>query len=409
MILFSGFWQGVLQLWEHKVRSLLSIACVALGVASFVIVTALIGGMFSGWQAAISQVGGIEKVTTVDAPLPPKQRHLAGASRGRTLADVRALERLATFADEVSPEIDLQPSRITRRGKVFVGRTQGVESAILAINDYALARGRFLDDLDQRDRHSVIVLGTAVVKKLFAPNEDPLGQIVDVNDRPFTVVGVLQHYEKKQFGFDVLARKNQIAFIPITTMETLFTPQRRLTWLNLRARDASLLAALVDQTKNVLTQTHQGLRDVATQTNEAGFANFESTRATWLFGGAAVAVVSLLIGGIGIMNLMLASIRERIREIGVRKAVGAWNRDIFTLFLTEALALSLLGGLFGILAAKGVIDLLGLAASQISVPTFSLGDALVGLAFSGATGVLAGLYPAFEASRLDPIEALRTD
>lgn len=409
MIFLLGILEGLRQLWVHKVRSLLSIACVSLGVSSFVIVSGLITGMFSGWEASITSIGGSNKVSVLSEKLPPEQRHLAGSARGRTMDDADALKKMASFALYVSPEIDLSGARLSRGTREYELRIQGVENSILRINNYSVASGTFFTALDQSQRERVIVIGSTVVKELFDSNEDPVDQILKVNGHAFQVIGVLEHYEQMQFGYNVLDRKNRIAFIPIRTMTQLFKPSAELTWLNLLAANSETLPKLVDQTRNIMTQMHGGLRDFRVKTNAENYAEFEKTRQSWLVGGAAVAVVSLLVGGIGIMNLMLASIQERLREIGVRKAVGAMNRDIFVLFLAEAVTLSMIGGAGGI--GLGWLILTGLsgASANFGVPEFSLVTGLVGFLFSAATGVVAGLYPAIEASRMDPIEALRTE
>lgn len=408
MIFLQGLAQGIAQLWIHKVRSLLSIACVSLGVASFIIVSGLIEGMFSAWETAITSMGGLEEITTADKALPADQRHLEGASEGRTLRDVTALRDLASWSDLVSPELKVE-TPVTRRDKAFFGSVRGVDFTALAANDLAVARGRFLSDIDQRDALPVIVLGSSPAKALFKEDEDPLGQIVRVKDQTFTVVGLLEHYERFFFGDNLLEGKNRMAFVPLTTALRRLADDKKLTGLTLRTRDVSLLPQTIDQAQNVLHQTHEGLEDFEIRTKEDEFAEFETTRRNWFAAGVGIALISLVVGGIGIMNLMLASIHERIREIGLRKAIGAWNRDIFVLFVAEALSLTLVGGLFGILVGMGVISVLGLAMAQLSPPVFSLNSAVAGLAFSIATGLFAGIYPALEAARMDPIEALRQE
>lgn len=412
MIFLQGLWQGLAQLWLHKVRSLLSIACVSLGVASFIIVSGLIEGMFSGWRTSITRIGGLEKLTTEERALPAKQRHLKSASEGRTQRDVAALLELATLSHLVSPELQVGEP-ITRRGRSYHGgfgsTIRGVRPIALAANDLALAKGRFICELDERDALPVIVLGSEAVEALFEKNEEPLGAQVRVKDQAFTVVGIIKHYEKLQFGYNVLGQKNRVAFVPLSTARQRLSRNAKLSDLTLRAKSAEQLPQAVDQVRNVLRQTHRGLDDFGIKTNEDQFAQFETTRRNWFTAGAGIALISLAVGGIGIMNLMLASIQERMREIGLRKALGAWNRDIFVLFVAEALSLTLVGGAVGILVGQGVIFGLGILMAKLSPPIFSLTSALTGLAFSIATGLFAGIYPALEAARMDPIEALRQE
>ncbi len=408
MIFLQGLGEGIAQLWTHKVRSLLSISCVALGVMSFIVVSGLVEGMFSGWQMAITQIGGLEKLTVENRPLPAKQRHLAGASRGRTLEDADALRELASFSGLVSPEVEIRQP-ISRGKKVYHGGVRGVLPVALEANNLSVSDGRFITDVDEWNRLPVIVLGSEPARILFDKNEDPLGRQVRVQGQNFTVVGLIEHYEKLQFGYNVLEQKNRVAFVPLSTARQRLSRAPSLSKLTLWANEAGMLPQAVDEARNILRQTHRGLADFDVETNEDQFAQFEATRRNWLVAGAAVAVVSLIVGGIGIMNLMLASIQERMREIGLRKAIGAWNRDIFALFVAEAISLTLVGGALGILAGQGVITVLGVLMAKLSPPVFSFTSAVTGLIFSVATGLFAGIYPALEAARMDPIEALRQE
>lgn len=408
MIFLQGLGQGIAQLWTHKVRSLLSIACVALGVASFIVVSGLIEGMFSGWQTAITRIGGLQKLTVENRSLPAKQRHLAGASRGRTMEDAKALERLAAFSGLVSPELEVRQP-IVRKGRSYYGEVRGVLPVALEANDLAMGSGRFIGDVDERDGLPVIVLGSDPVEVLFGKNENPIGQHVRIQGQSFTVVGVIERYEKLQFGYNVLGQKNRVAFVPLSAAKQRLTRAKALTNLTMRAHGADMLPQAVDEARNILRQTHRGLSDFGVRTNEDEFAQFETTRRNWFVAGAGIAVISLVVGGIGIMNLMLASIQERMREIGLRKAIGAWNRDIFALFVAEAVSLTLVGGGLGILAGQGIIFGLGILMAKLSPPVFSMTSALTGLVFSVATGLFAGIYPALEAARMDPIEALRQE
>jgi ABC-type antimicrobial peptide transport system permease subunit len=167
------------------------------------------------------------------------------------------------------------------------------------------------------------------------------------------------------------------------------------------------LAEITERVTNILFQVHRGVEDFEVRTNEESLAAFQSTKRGFVLAGGAVGAISLLVSGIGIMNLMLASIHERVREIGLRKAIGAWGRDIFVQFLVEALTLGLLGGVFGVALGIGGIELLqGIGEFR---PQLSVSSVGVGFAFSVLVGLAAGVYPAFKASRLDPIDALRYD
>lgn len=405
--LFSGVINGLAEIWGHKLRSLLTISCVMLGVASMVVTTGFMEGFFGTWEASLQEAGGLEKIAGTPQSLTDRQAPFAPVSRGFTMADVHALTELVPSISVLSPEIDASNSRLTRRSRRHDGRVQGVTNGIFEINRYEVDEGRMFSDLDFNDHADVMIIGSEVRKDCFEPGENPVGQFLDFNGRPFLVIGVLHHYERLYGTYNTLNWKNDIAFIPITTMAAKIQRSDRLSWLNLKAADLSLLRTTVDAASNVLAQQHRGLIDFKVRTNEESLASYASTKASFVVGGSAIAGVSLLVSGIGIMNLMLASINERVREIGIRKAIGATPFNIFSQFVAEAVTLSLLGGAAGVGVAVAMIRGLGAVLPPGSAPLLAPSAFFVGFAFSVTAGVLAGIYPAVQAAKLDPIEALR--
>lgn len=403
----NGVLNGLGEVWSHKLRSSLTIACVMLGVASMVVTTGFMEGLFEGWKVSLAESGGLEKISTMPAPLPERQKPLASLSPGFILDDARAVRALIPLAREVSPEIDMSNVQMTRGTRRSVQRLQGVENDVLAINRYEIVRGREFTDLDQHDAASVVMLGSKVREELFEPQEDPLGEYININGRPFLVVGLLKHYELFYGSHNAMESKNRIAFIPLSTMATKLQNTVRLTWLNLKIADVARLDEAVDAVRNLYYHRHRGVIDFRVDTQQAQLASYQQFKTAFVIGGAAIAGVSLLVSGIGIMNLMLASINERVREIGVRKAVGASPFNIFSQFLAEAVTLSLIGGMLGIAVAVGVIVGLQTVMPAGSQPLLVGSAFWVGFAFSVTAGVLAGVYPALQAAKLDPIEALR--
>lgn len=409
--LFSGVGNGFAEIWGHKLRSLLTVSCVMLGVASMVLTTGFMEGFFKNWEDSLQDQGGIEKIFATAQGVKERQEPFAAVSPGLTLADARALRALVPQIGVISPEIDAARARLSRKGKTFDGRrggrVMGVTNAILEINRYEVASGRAFSNLDLADDSEVILIGSKIRETLFAPNEEPLGAFIDFNNRPFRVIGVLRQYERLWGDYNTLDWKNEISFVPVTTMATKVQRSDRLSFLNFKAVDVSLLREAVDAGANVLAQQHRGIIDFNVRTNEEQLASFASTKASFLIGGSAIAGVSLLVSGIGIMNLMLASINERVREIGIRKAVGATPFNIFSQFVAEAVTLSLLGGVAGVAVAVGLIEVLAKTLPPGSTPLLSPSAFIVGFSFSVAAGVMAGIYPAIQAAKLDPIEALR--
>ncbi|CAM2909830.1 ABC transporter permease [Rariglobus hedericola] len=404
---FTGVINGLGEVWAHKLRSALTIACVLLGVASMVVTTGFMEGLFETWKVSLDESGGLEKLSSAPDAVPERQKPLTSLSSGLTLDDARAVKALIPGVRFVSPEIDLSNAQLTRGNRRTAQRVQGVENDIFEINRYEIVAGRPFSDLDQRDASNVVIIGTKVFEELFEPQEDPVGQYINVNGRPFLVIGLLKNYELYYGSYNVMEGKNRIAFIPVSTMAIKLQNTVRLSWLNHKIDDVARLDEAVDAVQNLYYHRHRGVLDFKVDTQQQQLASYNQMKTAFVLGGAAVAGVSLLVSGIGIMNLMLASINERVREIGVRKAVGASPFNIFCQFLAEAVTLSLLGGILGITVAVGVIEGLQAVLPSGSRPLLVSSAFFVGFAFSVTAGVLAGVYPAIQAARLDPIEALR--
>jgi putative ABC transport system permease protein len=407
MNFLSGIRNGLQEIWGHKLRSFLTLFCVMLGVSSLVLVNGFIDGLFRGWVASMNARGGLERIQVMPKPVKNELRHLSGVSSGLTEQDALRIAEFCPEIQSVSPEIKLDPATLRYRGKTERANLYGGLPEVFHANRFELEQGRALVELDQAQSTQVIVLGEEIVSKLFDPGEPVLGKTVELRGVPFLVVGVLEKYEELMGDYNLLGEKNRSALIPLSTLQTKVQRPRQLTRITLRIPSPDTLAELTDRVTNVLFQLHRGVEDFEVRTNEESLASFQSTKRGFVLAGGGIGAISLLVSGIGIMNLMLASIHERVREIGLRKAIGAWGRDIFVQFLVEALTLGLLGGVFGVALGIGGIELLqGIGEFR---PQLSWSAVGVGFGFSVVVGLAAGVYPAFKASRLDPIDALRYD
>jgi putative ABC transport system permease protein len=437
--LWLGIVVGLKEIAAHKFRSALTMLGIILGVCSLVGMFALVAGMTRGMKATLNELGGLEKVNVIDQDPPLAQAHLAGLSPGRTMTDVAAIRANCPLIETVSPEVDLRGATAVRGNKSTRPRqVVGATPAFRRVNNYDVEFGRFITDMDVATAARVCVIGAQVRDDLFPAAASPLGERIEINGEMFTVVGVARLFETERARKMRLAgrtesrpagprrasppgrrghwfaAKNEVIVMPLTTMQLVFksgvnsnAADPKLTYLNLRVADAERLNEALQQVKNVLLFTHRGVEDFAFDTRENWAENIREQNQNAVRTGGLIASISLIVGGIGIMNIMLASISERIHEIGIRKAVGARDRDIFAQILVESTTLAWLGGLIGLVCAFGLVEVLTRLAPFDFTPVVTGRSLLVSLGFSVGIGVLAGVYPAFKAARYDPIEALR--
>ena len=405
-----GLFNGLQQIWAHKVRSTLTILGIVLGVAATMTVIGLIQGLMANWMKWFTAEGGLEKIYAENIAPPPEQQHLASLSEGFTLRDALALMRNCPLISEISPEVDLYRPTIERRGRLArLWIMQGVGRGTAQVGNYQIGQGRYITDTDVDQCAPVAVLGAPVMRELFNDKEDPLGQSITINGLLFRVVGIMKHVTVVREGWREEEYKGQLVFVPVTTMLRKLKGGRQLTWLNAKVRDADALTDVVRQVENVLAFSHRGIRDYRVNTQEGIMQDSSAVAKSYSFTLAGIATVSLLVGGIGILNVMLASLNERIREIGLRKAMGARNSSLFLQFLGEAVLLAAVGGVLGVLLGTGTISFLQTSAvlADTAPPILSFPAGALAFAVSVAVGIVSGLYPALRAAQLNPIVALR--
>ena len=452
---------GLREIWAHKFRSVLTMLGIILGVSSLVAMSALVKGMEKGAREGLIAIGGLQKVRIEPQELPVDQRHLTEQAVGITINDVFALQACAPLVTRLSPEMRL-PATVTAHGKTFrPWITSGVWPVALEMNEHVVEHGRMFNALDDEMARSVCVIGTETRDELWGSPEKtgqeiiPIGETLFINHVPFTIIGMFQHYESEQErktrdvantqeaparkgrvsrdrgwgggrrrGNFVFYLKNATVYIPLNTMWMKFrsgapiassatgtgaTGDPRLSSLELKIANIELLPEALQQARNVLMCTHKGIEDFTFRTQEDWAEQINTFIHNARLSGGLIAGISLLVGGIGIMNIMLASISERVREIGIRKSVGAATSDIFVQILVEAVVIAILGGLLGLITSFALVQMIGSFSPTDNAPIITGTALAVAFGFSVLAGVLAGIFPAIKAARLNPIQALRYD
>ena len=449
MKLLTALLIGLKDIWAHKFRSFLTMLGIVLGVSSLVAMAAMVKGMENGMKEALIAMGGLDKVVIRDEDVPIYQSHLKDEAPGKTIKDVYALKSSAPLIRLISPEMQLTRVVVSRGGKTTrPNEVAGVWPAVLDMNLYEVEHGRFFTDMDEANAHSVCVIGTGVRDELFGSPEEagqeviPIGQTININNQPFTVVGMFKHYESEQARrlhelvkaqvpekktgperqrgwrskyWDAFWRKNNVVYIPLNTMWIKFrsasgtnnAPEPKLSDIDLKVVSVDQMDAALQQARNVLLITHNGIEDFAFRTQENQVEDINKRIRNARISGGIIATLSLLVGGIGIMNIMLASINERIREIGTCKAIGATNGTIFLQILIESTSVAMLGALAGLAGSYGLVHLLVVMSPAQNSPVITVEAVVVAVAFSACVGILAGLFPAIKAAKLHPIQALR--
>lgn len=388
---------------SHKMRSFLSILGILIGVAAVIAMLAVGQGAKESIEKQLASLGSNLVMVMPGSSRIHGVSSGAGAITRFTFQDVSAIEKLTDLVKKVSPSV-------TGRGQVVYGnknwatQMEGAGVHYADIRAATPAVGRFFTEEEVKVRDKVAVLGTTVVKQLFG-DENPIGETIKINLVNFKVIGVLP--QKGATGFH---DQDDTVIIPVTTAMYRVFGKEYIDSISVEATGPQTIDALQDEISKLIIKQHhlvtQDEKDSFQIRNMSDIKNtLEATTKTMSLLLGSIAAISLLVGGIGIMNIMLVSVTERTREIGLRKAIGANNKDIMVQFLIEAVLMSLIGGIAGILLGGGVAALITLLAGwAVKVSWFSI---ILATTFSLMVGVVFGLWPAQKAARLDPIEALR--
>lgn len=406
MNLASAFIEALESLGANKMRSGLTILGIVIGVAAVIAMLAAGAGAQNTITGSISGIGA----------------NLLFVFQGNTTQQVRNVSPLTkqdaqALKDEfLAPSVAAVAPVVQRSLPVTFEREQtnstitGVEPDYLAVRNYVLTEGEPLNQEHLLGQASVALLGPQVADKLFGRHENVTGQTIRIDGQPFRVIGVLESKGGGSFG-----SQDNVVLVPMTTAQARLIRRSRdqVDVIYIQAINSDAVKQAANEVSDILRTRHRtaiGVDDFTVFSQQ----DFVATAATitgvlTIFLGG-VAGISLLVGGIGIMNIMLVSVTERTREIGLRKAIGARKRDIMVQFLTESSLLSLMGGLIGIALGWSIAALIGRVATAAGTPfnpTVGLDAVLLATIFSTAVGLFFGLYPANRAANLEPVEALR--
>ena len=397
------FSDALKNLSANKLRSGLTMLGVIIGVAAVIAMSSIVEG---GKKMTVEM---IEKMGTNLLSIRPKKlndeelRKFTGRSKGLRYGDAEQVKAMVPYAEEVTPAINVS-SQLRYGDHDYTGMVEGVLSSYQEVRNYDVDQGRFLSESDNAEFKKVVVLGKDIVKELFTKT-DPLGESIKIGDQRFTVIGIL-----KEKGSLHGINYDETILIPASTAMKYFKGNDAIDSFYVKVSERSQMKRAGEMIRSILLQRHDDVEDFTIRSQDELVRNTELIIFTFrvILGGTAA--LSLLVGGIGIMNIMLVTVTERTGEIGLRKAVGASRRAILTQFLIESVAISLLGASIGVLLGGGLGLGFGWLASRAITGWHAVilpSAIFLGFFFAMGVGMTFGLYPAYKASNLDPAEALR--
>jgi len=397
------------EILSHKLRSLLTLVGILLGTTALVVMVSVIGGAAVAVQKGLTDLGfdGVMFVTSQPAT-DRLEKKKQGFSRGLRSADLDVIESGKELIGEAAPVLGLENETVLINGRNLKLKVEGVTPAWGRIRSREAEVGRYLIDRDLAARAAVCVIGKALKEDVFG-GEEALGREVLIRGVRFRVVGVLRSLGTSQVDDPEMRRDNRKVYVPITTAQKYFTGSETVHAYAFKVADLLRLTDAQKEAEALLRRGHRGISDFKVENIGEEILRVrkevDQLIANWQVVLASIAGISLLVGGIGIFSVMQISISERVYEIGLRKAIGATDGEIFGQFLIESVSLSLVGGLAGSGLGYGITLLAGQAFEDgLAVSPLGL---VLAAGFAIVIGLTAGVYPALRASRLTPVDAIR--
>lgn len=393
----------------RKARSAVTVIGIILGVMCIMVVLAIVSGMNKSTMAWMQERGGLSKI---EVHRNWNYDFSKGGAANFSLKEIRYIDSLIPEAQAFNPKIERWNLVLSYGQYTYEDMVMGVMPDMTKVDEWNVGKGRFIKDLDISENSNVIVLGSTVAEELFA-SRNPLGESISLAGQKLIIVGVMsRRYMKPQGGGSAftdnqLEYLNRQSFIPISTMLSKIEPDAKINELEIKASSPETAIDLRKKVENIILNLKSGKKvfEVSSAKEEMEQMKQNSMIFSAIF--ILIAVISLLVGGIVIMNIMLAAIKERTREIGVRLAIGARGRDIFLQFLVQTVLITTLGGVLGIVLGYAILAQVGKFLQISVVATVQM--IWAALTVSVGVGLLFGVLPAIRAAKLDPVTALREE
>ncbi|MFP4417235.1 MAG: ABC transporter permease [Fibrobacterota bacterium] len=390
----------ILEIVSNKARAFITSLGIFLGVASLLVNLAFVRAMEENLLENMERIGGLNIITAkMIEPITREEKVMFQRSPGLTVGDGQILEREIPEIVGVVKQHDFHWERFSSEGKQTGGILKAVDENFFSVYNYSVGSGRTLTPMDLQQKAQVCVVGPRLVERLYENGGDPLGKKLTVNSLTLTIVGVLSSEGMR-------SRRDMECLFPYSVY------QEKIGGIGRAVEELALLvdgSGDIDQVRtrvaNRLVALHRGVRDTEIETNADKIQEMKSAQAGIQILLWSIALISLLVGGISIMNIMFATIGDRIREIGIRKALGAQKLDIFMQFIIEAILVCAVGGIPGMLL--GALITLAPQGTFPFVPQLTVADYSLAFGFTVMSGFLSGLFPALKAAEMQPVEALR--